>query len=75
MDKEKRVLVDTHDEENNRIVTLEEGKIFLKKLYDDDDDWESEDEFETWLEEIERIDNWEELDEKLTPSDYYIGEI
>ncbi|MFT9494353.1 MULTISPECIES: hypothetical protein [Bacillota] len=71
---EKRILADLQNpEEEFWYVTLEEGKDFLSRLWvDSEDDFETEEEHEDFMEKIDKIDNWKELDDRLQGCDYGI---
>lgn len=69
-----RILADLQDLEDNRKVTLKEGKDFLGRLWEDyhEDDWESLEDYEAFLDKIYNCNNWKELDEMLQGCDYTI---
>lgn len=72
--EERRLMFDGQDLEYYKEITLEDGKDFLYSIWEDDtsDEFESEEEHAQFLEGIENIDNWEELDERLQLCEYFI---
>lgn len=75
-DNQTKILVDLQDLTDFQYVDLQQGKDFLLSLWtgsdDSSEDFESEDEYDTFIESLENITEWAELDSILQGCAYTI---